>query len=372
MNRLKYTLIALSLLSLPLVSQADAPKMAPPKADIYIIPAPQDLPVILKYPAEIKSFRRVSVFSRVLGLLEKKHFTEGEEVKEGDLLYTIEDDIYAAKVDAAKASLQMNKASLENATKNWGRIEKLFLSNAVSADTRDTALFAYDQAIASFSLAKAELHQAMIDLEYTNVKAPISGTVGLKEVDIGDLVSSNPPTKLVEISTNNPVFVEFSIPMSDYINIKNGTWSLPKEKKLKVSLEIDDKLSTKTGYVDFIDVNVNKATATLQLRAVIDNSDGFLMSGTFVRVILHDIVQKNVITVPQKAVLQNPLGTIVFVEEKGHVGVKPVVIGKETGDKYIVKGGPLKSGDKVIINNFFRLKPGAEVEADITINEQGK
>ncbi len=372
MNRLKHTLIAISLLSLPLVSQADAPKMPAPKADIYIIPAAQDLPIILKYPAEIKSLRQVSVFSRVLGLLEKKYFTEGQKVKDGDLLYKIEDDIYTAKVDAAKASVQMNQASLDNATKNWDRIKKLFLSKAVSAQTRDASLFAYDQATASFSLAKAQLHQASIDMEYTNVKAPISGTIGLKQVDIGDLVSSNPPTKLIEISTNNPVFVEFSIPMSDYRNIKNDIWSLPQDGKLKVSLEIDDKPSTKTGYVDFIDVNVNKATATVQFRAVVDNSDGYLMAGTFVRVILNDIVQKNVITIPQKAVLQNPLGTIVFVEEKGHVGVKPVIIGNETSDKYIVKGGPLQTGDKVIVNNFFRLKPGAEVVVDKTINEQGK
>ncbi len=372
MNKLKHTLIAISLLSLPVVSQADAPKMPTPKADIYIIPAAQDLPIILTYPAEIKSLRKVNVVSRVLGVLEKKYFTEGEEVNEGDLLYKIEDDIYAAKVDAAKASLQMNQASLEYATKNWQRIKKLFLSKAVSAEKRDASLFAYDQATAAYSLAKAQLHQASIDLEYTNVKAPITGTTGLKQVDIGDLVSSNPPTKLVEISTNNPVFVEFSIPMSDYRNIKNDIWSLPKDSKLKVSLQINDKPSTKTGYVNFIDVNVNKATATVQIRAVIDNSDGYLMSGTFVRVILNDIVQKNVITIPQKAVLQNPLGTIVFVEDKGHVGVKPVVIGNETSDKYIVKGGPLKSGDKVIVNNFFRLKPGAEVVVDKTINQQGK
>ena len=230
MNTLKHTLIAISLLSLPLVSQADAPKMATPKADIYIITAPQDLPIVLKYPAEIKSFRKVSVASRVLGLLEKKHFTEGEEVKKGDLLYTIEDDIYVAKVDAAKASLQMNKASLEIATKNWGRIEKLFLSKAVSAQLRDESLFTYDQATASFSLARAQLNQALIDLEYTKVKAPIGGTIGLKQADIGELVSSNPPTKLVEISTNNPVFVEFSIPLSDYANIKNGMVSSKGEK----------------------------------------------------------------------------------------------------------------------------------------------
>jgi membrane fusion protein (multidrug efflux system) len=362
----------MSLLSISVLSQADAPKIPTPKADIYIIPAAQNLPITLKYPAEIKSFQHVSVVSRVLGILEKKHFTEGQKVKAGDLLYKIEDDIYVAKVDAAKASVQMTQASLENATKNWDRTKKLFLSKAVSEEKRDESFSAYEQAAAAFSLAKAQLRQASIDLEYTNVKAPIGGTVGLKQVDIGDLVSSNPPTKLVDITNNNPLYVEFSMPFSDYKNIKNNIWSMPEKGTLNVTLEIDNQLSSKVGHVNFMEVNVNKATATVQMRALVENSDEYLMSGSFVRVVINDIVQKNVITIPQKAVLQNPLGTIVFVEDNGHVGVKPIVIGNETDDKYIVKGGPLQSGDKVIINNFFRLKPGAEVVVDKIVNQQGK
>jgi membrane fusion protein (multidrug efflux system) len=108
------------------------------------------------------------------------------------------------------------------------------------------------------------------------------------------------------------------------------------------------------------------------MRALVDNSDGYLMAGSFVRVVLNDIVQKNVITIPQKAVLQNPLGTIVFVEDNGKVGVKPIIIGNETGENYVVAGGPLQSGDKVIVNNFFRLKPGTDVVVDKIINQQGK
>ncbi|RKZ80773.1 MAG: hypothetical protein DRQ35_01595 [Gammaproteobacteria bacterium] len=108
------------------------------------------------------------------------------------------------------------------------------------------------------------------------------------------------------------------------------------------------------------------------MRALIDNKDGYLMPGGFVRIILNDIIQKNIITIPQKAVLQNPLGTIVFIVDHAHVGVKPVIVGRETGDQYIVKGGPIASGDKVIINNFFRLKPGAEVDVDKIINNEEK
>lgn len=369
---MKKMLLVLSLLMIPVLSQAEAPKMPTPKADIYIIPEAQSLPVLLKYPAQIKSFKNVTVVSRVLGVLQIKHFTEGQKVQEGDLLYEIEDDIYLAKVDAAKASLEMSQASLDYATKNWERTKKLFLSKAISEEKRDSTFSSYQQASAALSLAKAQLRQAQIDLDYTKVKAPISGTIGLKQVDVGDLVSSNPPTKLIDITQNDRVFIEFSMPLSDYKNIKNNLWTIPQDAKIKVSLEMANKLREKTGIVDFMDVNVNKETATLKIRAIFDNNDGYLMPGSFVRIIMNDIVQKNVITIPQKAVLQNPLGTIVFVEESGHVAVKPVVIGEETGDKYIVSGGPLKSGDKVIVNNFFRLKPGGEVVVDKTINNQGK
>jgi membrane fusion protein (multidrug efflux system) len=118
-----------------------------------------------------------------------------------------------------------------------------------------------------------------------------------------------------------------------------------------------------------MDINIDKSTSTVKIRASVNNKDGYLMPGSFVRVVTNDVVQKNVITVPQKAVLQNPLGTIVFIEKNGKVGVKPIVAGRETGNNYVVAGGPLKSGDKVIINNFFRLKPGAMVDVDKVINK---
>ncbi len=312
------------------------------------------------------------MFSRVLGVLENKYFQEGQKVKEGDSLYKIEDNIYKSKVNAAEASVAMSEASLNNATRNWERTKKLYASKSISDEKRDEAISAYEQATAALSLAKSQLVQAKIDLDYTNVKAPISGVVGLKLVDIGDLVTQNPPTQLVNITQNDKVFVDFSMPLSDYSNIKNNLWSLPTTGKIGVNLEIDDKPIKQQGVIDFIDININQNTSTVKMRAIIDNQDGYLMPGTFVRVVLNNIVQKNVITVPQKAVLQNPMGTIVFVENGGKVGVKPIVIGKETADKFVVAGGPLQSGDRVIVNNFFRVKPGADVIVDKIINQQGK
>ena len=346
-------------------------KMPTPKADIYVVQKPTTLPVTLKYPATIKAYKRVQVVSRVVGILESKYFKEGQKVNEGDLLYKIEDDTYEARVEAAKASLQMSEANLNNATRNWKRIKKLFSQKAVSADKRDNALFAYEQSLAAVALAKAQLKQAQIDLDYTKVKAPISGVVGLKQVDVGDLVSNMPPSRLVEITQKDKVYVEFSMPMSDYKKIKNHIWNIKDDNTLKVNIEINGKVLKKVGMVDFIDVNTDNKTSIVKMRAVFDNQDGYLMPGQFVRVITNNIIQKDIITIPQKAVLQNPLGTIVFIEEHGHVDIRPVVVGDTSKDNFIVNGGALKVGDKVIVNNFFRLKPGAEVVVDKIINKQG-
>jgi len=349
-----------------------AHKMPIPKADIYIVPNPAVLPITLKYPATVKAYKKVQVVARALGILEKKDFREGQSVNKGDALYEIEDDIYKARVEAAKASLEMSSASLNNATRNWKRIKKLFSQKAVSSEKRDNALSSYEQSLAAVSLAKAQLKQARIDLGYTKVKAPISGIIGLKQVDVGDLVSNTPPTKLVEITQKDKVFVKFSMPMSDYKKIKNHIWNIKDDNTLKVNLEVNGKILKKVGMVDFIDVNTDNKTSIVKMRAVFDNQDGYLMPGQFVRVITNNIIQKNIITIPQKSVLQNPLGTIVFVEEHGHVGIRPVVVGDTSRDNFIVNGGALKVGDKVIVNNFFRLKPGAEVLVDKIINKQGK
>ncbi len=373
MKKLKQSIIVsvVSLLALQSISFAapEAKKMPAPKADIYVVPQAQNLPISLKYPAQIKSFQNIKVFSRVLGVLESKHFTEGQKVNQGDLLYKIEDDIYKAKVAEATASVQMNEASMNNASRNWARIKRLYKTKSVSVEKRDDALSEYEQATASYALAKAKLTQAKIDLDYTSVQAPINGIVGLKKVDIGDLVTNNPPQELTTITQNEKVYIDFSMPLSDYKNIKSGLWALPENNKIAVTVEVNNKPTQYKGMIDFIDVNINQNTSTVKMRAIVDNPNNFLMPGNFIRVVLADIVQKNVITVPQKAILQNPMGKIVFVEQDGKAAVKPVVLGKESGDKYVIVGGPLQSGDKVVVNNFFKVKPGKAFTIDKIINK---
>lgn len=371
-NKVSLLLVGLLSVSPALFGAGAAPAGggAPaPKADVYVVPAAKDLPLKLTYPAQILPAKSVSVVARVSGVLEQKLFEEGSKVEKGQSLYKIEDNIYQAKVDAASASVEVAKAVLSNADRTWKRTKALYAKKVVSQEARDNALSAFEQATASLALAKANLKQAKIDLAYTNVTAPISGIIGMKLVDVGDYVSATAGTKLVSITQNDKVNVEFSMPLSDFSNVKNGTWSLPADNKINVSLVVDGKPVAKTGVIDFIDVVANKSTSTLKMRAVFDNTDGYLVPGSFVRVVTNDIFQKGVITVPQKAVLQNPLGTIVMVEKDGMVSVKPVMVGNESGDNFVVKSPALQSGDRVIINNFFRVKPGSKVVVDKIVNE---
>jgi membrane fusion protein, multidrug efflux system len=349
--------------------EAVAPAKPATKADVYIVPVAKNIAIDLKYPAQINSFKQAKVYSRILGVLEEKYFEEGKVVNKGDVLFKIEDDLYQAKLDAANASVKMNEATLNNATRSWERIQKLYNSNAVTTEQRDSTLSAYQNALASLSMSKAELTQAKIDLDYTKVKAPISGVTSLKAIDLGNLVTANPPMELVSISQNDKVYIDFSMPLSDYENLKSGLWKMPDDGKLQVEITVNGQANRQKGVVDFIDVNIDQQTSTVKMRAIVENKDYSLMPGSFARVTLNGIEQKDVITIPQKALLQNPLGTIVFVEQDGVATVKPVKVGNESGDKFIVAGGPLQSGDKVIINNFFRIKPGAAVAIDKTISE---
>lgn len=345
-----------------------AKKMPTQKVDVYIVQKKQDVQVALKYPATVTAFNKIDVIARVLGTLEKQNFAEGKYVKQGDVLFNIEDDTYLALLNEAKASLKVNEATFKNAKLNWNRIKKLYKQKAVSQDKRDDALYLYEQSMASVALAKAKLKQAQIQYDYTKVKAPISGITGLKKVDKGTLVQAN-VSQLVQITQIDKVYAQFSMPMSDFKRIKDHKWVTKENNQMSIHVIINGKKSPLKGIIDFTDVNVDQNTAIVKMRALIDNKDGILMPGQFIRIELDNIIEKDTTIIPQKAVLQNPAGTIVFVANGGKVGVRPVTIEREIGKNYILKNPMLKVGDKVIVNNFFRIQPGNDVIIDKTINK---
>ncbi len=347
---------------------AAAPQQAPaPKVDVYEVRPPAQLPVTFEYPARLQSMQSASVVARVTGVLLKQHYTEGSFVKQGTLLYTIEPDIYAAAVHEREADCAVAEALFTNAKRDWERVEALYKDKAISKKEYDASLATFERTKAELNAAKARLDSAKIDLNYTEVKAPVSGIAGKKATDVGNVVASGTP--LVTITRTDPVYAEFSIPDSDMLKInaalQSGRWSKSSGDAFSAELRVGDL--KRSGSVDYVAPVIDPKTAGVAARATIANRDNALMPGGFGRITLTGIQRNNAIMVPQKAVLQSPKGTIVFIVEEGKAAVRPVKLGDTEGENYIVEA-PLRPGDKVIVNNFFRVKPGMAVAVDKTIN----
>jgi len=370
---IKHTITAaFLLLATPAALLADAPQQPPaPKVDVYEVRPAGELPVRLEYPARIQSINSATVVARVTGLLMKKHFKEGSFVKKGAPLYTIEPDIYSAAVREREADYSVAEAIFNNASRDWERVEGLYKDNALSKKEYDASLAAFERSKAELNAAKARLQSARIDLGYTRVNAPISGIAGKKETDLGNVVSAGTP--LVTITQTDPIFAEFSIPDTDMLKIneslKNGRWGKRPGENLRAAVTVGSL--NVSGKIDFISPVIDDKTASVQARAEFANKDNLLMPGSFGRISIEGLKRNNAVMVPQKAILQNPKGTIVFIVEDGKAAVRPVKLGDTEGDNYIVEA-PLHPGDKVIVNNFFHVKPGMAVEIDKTINAEGK
>ncbi len=336
-------------------------------ADVYRVEPQENINVVLTYPARLESYKRVDVVARVSGVLEHKYFKEGQLVKKGALLFKIEPDIYKANYDSKKASLRMAKARLFKAEKDLLRYKKLFKQKAISQQKMDYILSAYENAKAMVDEASAQLRAAKIDLDYTQVRAPITGVAGLKLESVGEYVTKS--TKLTTITQTKPIYAMFAFPDSDIMKIKEESSNGLLSEGKKIKAYIVQNHHKYKGYVDFIDVDIDKSTSTTKARAIFDNKDNELMPGGFVRINVVGYTKKNVLIIPQKALLQNQMGKIVFIIKHGRVAVRPVKVENGANDTFIVTWG-LKPGDLVIVNNFFKIKPGMPIKIGKVINKK--
>jgi len=362
-------------LIVPLVAQEakTPPSAASPLVDVYRILKPQEEAITLVYPAKTISAQSVTLKARANGVLLKKFFNEGDFVKEGDVLYKIESDTYEAALNQAKASVANANVQEHKTRKDWERIQALFETGASSEQEKDTAYFAFESAKAALKSAEAVLQSAAIAFDRTTIKAPISGMTGLKLIDVGSLVTDGTP--LIDITQISPLHVEFSLPDSDLMRqkyaIKNGSWAKPADGKIKASLIVGEHSSKEIGTVDFFDNSLNAKTGSLKARATFKNEHKELLPNQFVKISLIGLVRTNVIKVPQKAVLQTPLGASVFVVQEGKASTRAITIAENSGNDAIVESG-LKEGDLVVVNNFFRIKNDMPVKVDHIINEAAR
>jgi membrane fusion protein (multidrug efflux system) len=339
--------------------------MPPPEVNVVAV-EPQNLPVVFEYTGQTTGSRVVEVRARVPGILLKRNFTEGEPVKRGQSLYTVDPAPYEAAVARAEADVAAAQARYEQAQRNAARLKPLLAEKAVSQKEADDAVSGEAVSGADLKAARARLTEARLNLAYTRVEAPASGVASRSERSEGSLVSG-PDVLLTTVIQVDPIWVNFGIPDNEQAQLTKdadaGRLVLPKNGAFEVSVKLaDGSVYRRTGRLNFSDVRISPATGTREMRAELPNPDGALRPGQFVRVVLKGASRPNAVTVPQRAVLDGPQGKFVYVvNDKGAAEPRPVEAGGWSGDTWVIYGG-VKPGDKVIVDGVMKIGPGAPVK----------
>lgn len=331
---------------------------------------PREIPLSFEYAARVQGSKETEVRARVGGILIKRNYVEGSKVKEGDVLFQIDPEPFEVELLQAKAELSQNEANLKAAETQWDRISKLFKERIVSEKSRDEARANLDALRASTALADAKVKSAQLNLNYTTVRAPISGITSMETQSEGSLIAVNTP--MTTITQLDPAYVIFSASENEIFKlgsmIEQGLIVNPRHSKT-VYAKVKYGNGAVYGYdgeINFVNPSIDETTGTLKLRAVFPNPENKLVPGQFVRLILEGLIRKDAIVVPQEAVMQSPNGSIVYrINSQGIVEAVPVEVGLTTpeGDWIIDKG--LSSGDVVIVNGIMKVRPGAPAKADI-------
>lgn len=332
---------------------------------VYRIQNATSISFEMLYPGKTKSLSEVKVVSRITGILKKRFFKEGAYVKKGDLLYLIEREPYLAQYEFAKAQVEKAQADLERLEKEWKRVSEAFKAKLVSESERDKIFSELQTAKAHLKEAKANLTQAELNLSYTEVRAEASGIIGKREIDEGNLVT--PGTVLTTITQTNPLYVEFSIPERDFeiLGLSKGNFLKLKQKKITLYLSERTPYELK-GTIDFVDSKLDE-TSSLKLRAIVPNPKRELLPNNFVRVEISGFPKK-VLLLPQKAVMQGPQGSFVYVVEDGKAKVKPIKIGLPYKEYYVVEEG-VNPGELVVLDNLMKLRPDMLLKIEKIIEE---
>ncbi|MCK0713794.1 efflux RND transporter periplasmic adaptor subunit [Chromohalobacter sarecensis] len=338
---------------------SDASSPPPKKAQVMDM-AKRDISLDKSYPAMLRSDNEVTVVARVSGTLEERHFEPGQQVEKGDSLYTIEPETYQATVRQREADLQSAQADAELAQTNAARYERLLKQNSVSVQQRDQAQADLKVARASVAQAQAALDSARIDLDYTDVEAPVSGMISLSEVNLGNLV--NDGAELATITPLDPLEVRFQLPQEEAFELRRQREQQGKEA-ITAELQIPALPGqTLKGSVEFLGSRVSESTSTVQANAFFDNPDGMFMPGQFVRVELDGVKRFDVFAVPEIAVTQGLMGPQVYVlNDEDKVRTQTVQLGDTAGPWMIIKDG-IKEGDRVVVSDPGNISAGAVID----------
>lgn len=330
--------------------------------------AQEALQITTELPGRTAAYQVAEVRPQVSGLIKKRLFVEGADVKAGVPLYQIDAATYQASYNAAKASLSKARANLLTAAPKVARYKELLAIEGVSRQDYEDALAAHEQAKADVESAAAALEQAKINLDYTHVDAPISGRISRSTVTPGALVTANQAAALTTVQQLDPIYVDVTQSSEDMLRLKREIESGGLKKnggQAKVTLLLSDGSKyAEAGKLQFSDVSVDPGTGNVTLRALFPNPKHDLLPGMFVRAVIESGVDEHAIAVPQQGVTRNPKGeaTALVLNKEGKVEQRILVTGGTLGAKWLVKSG-LNEGDLLIVEGVQKVKPGAPANA---------
>lgn len=338
---------------------------------------PQNIPLSFEFAARAQGSKETEVRARVGGILLKRNYVEGSQVEEGSVLFQIDPEPFKVTLNQAKAKLAQVNAELKNAETQWQRTEKLYKEKYASEKARDDARANLDSLAASAQLAQAEVDAAQLNLDYTTVKAPISGITSMEVQSEGSLISATGDSSLLtHITQLDPIYVIFSASENEMLSLTNmvdrGLIRNPENKnEIKAKVRFgNDVMYPLEGEINFMNPNVDQKTGTIKLRAVFPNPEARLRPGQFLRLIMEGLTRIDALVVPQEAVMQVSDGAFVYrVNEKGVVESVSVQTGLTTKDGGWIIDSGLKPGDVVIVSGVMKIRPGMTVKPQLIADE---
>jgi membrane fusion protein (multidrug efflux system) len=341
-----------------------APPQQAPQVGVFTV-APAPLGITTELPGRTTAFQVADVRPQVTGVILKRLFVEGTDVKEGVSLYQIDPAPYQAALNSAQAALTNAKADLLTTEPKVKRYKELVAIEGVSKQDYDDAVAANEQAKAAVQTAVANVDTAAINLKYTKVYAPISGRIGRSSVTPGALVTASQTTAMATVQQLDPIYVDLTQSSDDLLKLKRQLADGKLKKDGKAQSEVTLILADGTKYaqpgkLQFADVTVDEATSNVTLRALFPNPKGDLLPGMYVRAVIEAGVDENAIVVPQQGVTRNQQGqaTALVLNRDGKVEQHILTTAGTAGDKWRVTAG-LAAGDRVIVEGLQKVKPGA-------------
>jgi membrane fusion protein (multidrug efflux system) len=329
---------------------------------------PERVPIITELPGRVSAHLIAEVRPQVGGIIQKRLFTEGSDVKAGEILYQIDPATYEAAHSAAKASLARAEANIVSIRNRVERYKELVAINAVSQQENDDVTAALKQAEADVLVNKAATETARINLAYTRVTAPITGRIGKSHVTVGALVTANQPTPLTTIQQLDPIYVDATQSSANLLqlqrNMATGRIKGDQANQTRVRLLLEDGTPYPLeGSLKFSDVTVDASTGSFILRMVFPNPKNTLLPGMYARALVREGVVESAILVPQQGVSRDPKGNPVamVVDKENKVELRIITVDRAIGDKWLVSSG-IAAGDTLIVEGTQKVRPGMPVK----------